>query len=224
MTFSTVSRLLPSDDVFIRLRHHEGVNLLHDVVVPQLARPHGLLTRPFSWMLNRGNRLITAHSIGALDVEPNERVLEVGFGGGVGLAMVREHQPTARVSGVDVSPDVVLRARRQFPELDLHEASVEAMPFEDGGFDAVFAVNVAYFWKDVDAAVGELVRVLRPKGRLALGVRPAATCARMEFARSGHHEWDPERYAEAMRQAGLGTTARRMPDPGGGAVVVLGVK
>jgi arsenite methyltransferase len=61
---------------------------LNDLLVSQLARPHGLLTGPMSALLNRGNRLITAHTIGALDLQPGEAVLEVGFGGGVGLDMV----------------------------------------------------------------------------------------------------------------------------------------
>lgn len=114
------------------------VNLLRDLVVPQLARPHGLVGGLLAALLNRGNRLITAHTIGALDLEPGEDVLEVGFGGGVGLDLAQVHEASARLTGVDVSGAMVRRARRRFPGLALHEASVEAMPLADS-FDAAFA-------------------------------------------------------------------------------------
>ncbi len=198
------------------------MDFLKDVLVPQLARPHGLLAGPISALLNRGNRIITAHSVGALDLLPNERVLEVGFGGGVGLEAVRSHEPSVALTGVDISGDVVRRARPRFPEVSLHEAPVEALPFSAASFDAAFAVNVAYFWPDLDAACAELRRVLAPGGRLVLGVRPAATCQKLEFAKSGHREDTPESYAEALTRGGfLGAHARRMPDPGGGAYVVF---
>lgn len=196
---------------------------LNDLLVSQLARPHGLLTGPMSALLNRGNRLITAHTIGALDLQPGEAVLEVGFGGGVGLDMVLAHEPRVQLAGVDISDDVVRRARPRYTELELVEAGVERMPFEDGRFDAAFAVNVAYFWPDLPAALRELLRVLRPGGRLVLGVRPPATLARLKFGHAGHREWTPEQYAEALAVAGfVGTSARRMPDPEGGASVVRG--
>ncbi|MEM1415283.1 MAG: class I SAM-dependent methyltransferase [Myxococcota bacterium] len=197
---------------------------LRDALVSQLAKPRGVWTEPMSRLLNRGNRLITAHTLGALELDDESAVLEVGFGGGVGLEMVRAHVPKARLVGIDVSADVVRRGAKRFPELDLRHASADMLPFGEE-FDAVFAVNVAYFWESVPNVLRELHRVLRPGGRLALGVRPAATCARLEFARSGHREWEPRRYGDALEDSGfVDVRVTRMPDPGGGANVVLGFR
>src|SRR4051794_719865 len=74
---------------------------LLDVLVPQLARPHGALGQLVAAALNRGNRDMNLHVLGALDVAPGERVLELGFGGGVGLALLLAHEPSARLSGID---------------------------------------------------------------------------------------------------------------------------
>jgi 2-polyprenyl-3-methyl-5-hydroxy-6-metoxy-1,4-benzoquinol methylase len=68
------------------------------------------------------------------------------------------------VTGADVSEAMVELARRRVPEATLVVAPVEHLPFEDGSFDAVAALGVLEFAQDVDAALTELGRVLRPKG------------------------------------------------------------
>src|SRR5689334_7452871 len=117
------------------------MNLLLDALVPQLARPHGPLSRLIAPMLDRGNRTINLHVVGALDLAPEQRVLELGFGGGVGLSMVLEHEPSVRLTGVDPSPEMVERNRRRFGErVELLLGSAHALPSADGAFDRVFGV------------------------------------------------------------------------------------
>src|SRR5262252_5245018 len=120
-----------------------------DVLVPQLARPHGALSRLVAPLLDRGNRIINLHVVGALDLKPRDRVLEVGFGGGVGLAMVLAHEPNVVLSGMDLSPEMLLRCRKRFGErVALAQGSVESLPYPDRAFDKIFGVNVSYFWPD----------------------------------------------------------------------------
>src|SRR3954468_17317480 len=103
-----------------------------DVLVPQLARPHGALGHLVASALNRGNRDMNLHVLGALDVAPGERVLELGFGGGVGLALLLAHEPSARLSGIDLSKEMLRRCQRRFGDrAALVEGTVDAMPFGD---------------------------------------------------------------------------------------------
>ena len=59
-------------------------------------------------------------------------------------------------------------ARRKAPRIDWREASVEAIPFEDAAFDAVVSQFGLMFVEDKARAIREMVRVLRPAGRLAV--------------------------------------------------------
>ncbi len=95
-------------------------------------------------------------------------VLDVGMGPG------RLCQELARrgwtVAGVDPSRTMVERARRRIPEASsrLLEASLEELPFAPESFDAVVATGVLEYVEDVDAALVEIVRVLRPRGVAAI--------------------------------------------------------
>jgi arsenite methyltransferase len=197
------------------------MNLLLDVVVPQLAQPHGMLGRLVASLLDRGNHAINLHVVGALDLQPRERVLEVGFGGGVGLAMALSHEPTLALSGLDLSAEMVARCRKRFGDkVQLAQGSVEEQPFADAAFDKLFGANITYFWPNFERAAGELRRVLAPGGLLVLGIRPPETLRKFKFDVAGHRVWSAEQYVHAFTAAGfVEAKARRVPDPAGAHVL-----
>jgi len=133
----------------------------------QFARPHGAVGRFLiaPW-LDRISRAMNRLALERLDLGPGETVLEVGFGGGALLRRLRRRG--ARVSGVDVSPEMVARARG----FDVRLATAERLPFPSATFDKAVSVNSLYFWPDPAAALAELARVLRPGGRLVLCFEP----------------------------------------------------
>ncbi len=100
-------------------------------------------------------------------VRPGDRVLDAACGTG-DLALADHRAGALQVTGLDFSPRMLERARRKAPGLEFVEGDMLALPFEDGTFDAAtvgFGVrNVA----DLELALRELRRVLRPGGRLAI--------------------------------------------------------
>lgn len=143
--------------------------MLRRRLAAQLGRPSGAFGRVVAVMLNRGNRRTNERAIELLEVEPSShRVLDVGFGGGVGLELLGA-RGLSMVSGVDHSEDAVRAARKRFAGAErLEVASVEALPFEDGAFDRILSVHTIYFWPDADAGARELFRVTAPGGRVVL--------------------------------------------------------
>ncbi len=101
--------------------------------------------------------------VGAIVEVAPQRVLEVGCGWG-DLAARIAREIDAEVVAVDLSPRMVELTRAQ--GVDAVVADVQSLPFKNGEFDCVTANWMLYHVPDLDQALGELARVLRPGGRL----------------------------------------------------------
>ena len=102
---------------------------------------------------------------------PGQRILEVGVGTGLSLPFFR---PDSRVVGIDVSAEMLAKARRRAEEKDLRhvealqEMDAEHMSFEDSSFDAVLALYVASVVPDPARFAAEMRRVCRPGGTIVI--------------------------------------------------------
>lgn len=107
----------------------------------------------------------------AARIGPGDRVLDVACGTGVvTLEAKRRVGERGGVVGLDLNEGMLAVARRKAPALEWRHARAEALPFGAGQFDAVTCQFGLMFFEDRPAALGEMLRVLRPGGRLAVAV------------------------------------------------------
>ncbi|WP_420968330.1 class I SAM-dependent methyltransferase [Bradyrhizobium sp. B120] len=110
-----------------------------------------------------------------LEVEPDENVLEVGFGPGVVIQRLSKLVPAGRVAGIDASQEMVEQARArneaaiQDGHVELRLGSAESLPFDEDSFDRALAINSMQVWPDGAAGLREIRRVMKQGGRIALG-------------------------------------------------------
>ena len=91
-------------------------------------------------------------------------VLEIGCGTGM---ILKEIAPVAKSAvGIDISPGMLEQAAAR--GLDVQVASATDLPFEDESFDAVYSFKVLAHVEEIETAMSEVARVLRPGGRAAL--------------------------------------------------------
>jgi len=111
-------------------------------------------------------------SLGRL--EPGERVVDLGCGAGTdSLVAAQMVAPGGRVTGIDMTPEMLAKARDAAEELgaenvEFIEGEIEHLPFADGSVDVVISNGVIDLVPDKDAVFAEIFRVLRPGGRMQL--------------------------------------------------------
>lgn len=103
--------------------------------------------------------------LGRLTVRPGEQVLDLGCGNGWATRLLAQAAPGVGAVGVDVSPAMVARAE------ELHSLRIraryevcpfEALDFPDRRFDRAFSMEALYYATDLERALGEVHRVLKP--------------------------------------------------------------
>jgi ubiquinone/menaquinone biosynthesis C-methylase UbiE len=148
------------------------------ILMRMFGRPEGLLGRLGGVILARSNRKFAQEVVAFLNIRASEKVLEVGFGPGVGIELLARAATKGRIAGIDPSEEMIKQAAARNAAairtgaVDLRRGTVDSMPFEDNAFDVVLAINSMQVWLDVDAGLREIRRVLRPGGRTALAFTP----------------------------------------------------
>jgi arsenite methyltransferase len=186
----------------------------------QLGHPRGPFGRLVGRVLNRRNAPAVRVAVDALQVRPGAVLADLGFGGGVGLELLLRRSEevgrlAGRVHGVDVSRTMISAASRRFREavssgrLHLHLAPMEALPLADASVDGAITLNTIYFLPDLPAAFREGHRVLRPGGRLVVGLGDPQAMAEMPVTREGFRIRPVEDVVSALGAAGLSLAEHR---------------
>lgn len=109
-----------------------------------------------------------------LDLRPGETVVDLGAGAGIdGLLAARAVGPKGRVIGIDMTPEMIDKARANAAaagadNVEFREGRLEALPLADGSVDAITSNCVINLVPDKRAVFAEIARVLKPGGRLAV--------------------------------------------------------
>ena len=146
-------------------------NIDMGALATQLRRPHGKYGKELGKMMAEKNKEAIAFTLSCLEIKAKDRVLEIGFGPGEGIAQAISLATEGFVAGVDYSADMLVMAKKRNhlvrKRIELLLADAEELPYSDGDFDKVFAVNVFHFWPDPTRELAECLRVLKPNGRIA---------------------------------------------------------
>jgi arsenite methyltransferase len=117
----------------------------------------------------------TGNPFGMGESRPGERVVDVGSGAGVdSLIAAKMVGSEGRVVGVDMTPVMIEKARAAAAEaglgnVEFHRSYAEELPVPDGWADVVVSNGVLNLMPDKAAVLEEMVRVLKPDGRLQIG-------------------------------------------------------
>jgi malonyl-CoA O-methyltransferase len=105
------------------------------------------------------------------------RVLDVGCGKGRFARVLKERHPSAEIWGLDISEEML---RRVPPQIHTRQGVMTDLPFDDAWFDGAYATESLEHAVEIEAAVAEMCRVVRPGGRIVVIDKNAEQAGRLE--------------------------------------------
>lgn len=137
---------------------------------------------------------VAAHLVKFAGVQSGERLLDVACG--TGVVAITAARAGARVSGLDLTPELLEHARAnqkiaQCSDIDWTEGDAESLPYEDSTFDVVVSQFGHMFAPRPDVAIAEMRRVLKPAGRVAFASWPPEHFVGRFFALVGRYSPPP---------------------------------
>jgi trans-aconitate methyltransferase len=175
-------------------------------IAVQFGHPTGLLGRLAGFiMANRSSNVERIHwGVSLLDLQPADRVLEIGYGPGVGIQKISETVTDGVIWGIDHSALMLKQASKRNQgavasgKVKLLQNPVSDLPSFGEPLDKILDVNTFQFWKNPVEDLKSLKEQMRPGGIIALVQQPRKPGATEEdTVKAG------EKYAEQLRAAGF---------------------
>ena len=193
----------------------------------QCARPEGALGRVMLSFMNYTHAPLTNWGLNLVDVQNGWTMLDVGCGGGFTIRRLLKRSRGAQVYGIDISEESVAKARKVNAEvLDkqvfVTQGSAEKLPYEDGKFDLVTAVETVYFWPNLPNCLQEVRRVLKPSGKFAILVEVVDSDSKWTSVVEGMTAYTPEQIKTLLDDAGFTQTEIHRKKPT--YATIIGIK
>jgi ubiquinone/menaquinone biosynthesis C-methylase UbiE len=159
----------------------------------QLLHPCGITGRLVGRAMALINRQPNRIAINALNIEPGDTVLELGFGPGRAVSTLTSMVPKGQVLGIDQSTVMYDQASRynkhaiRSGRVQLQHGRFDALPWGADTVDKILAVNVVYFFRADAGEIREARRVLRPGGTMAIYATDKATMMNWRFCTPETH-------------------------------------
>jgi|SRR5690242_2983623 len=138
----------------------------------QCQKPRGWLGRFVLWNMNSRHSKVTDWGLVHVSVHERNTILDVGCGGGRTVSKLAAMATQGKVYGADFSEASVAASERtnarsiEMGRVEIRHASVSQLPFPDGMFDLVTAVETHFWWPDLPEDIREIFRVVKPGGKL----------------------------------------------------------
>ncbi len=143
-------------------------------LLDQCRKPTGWFGRLLLRDFNRHHSKVTDWGLQHLAIQKHDTILDVGCGGGRTVHKLAGIATDGKVYGIDFSEESVTVSRRTNKQwiamgrVEILPGSVSRLPFSDHMFNLVTAVETHFFWPDLVADMQEVLRVLKPGGKVII--------------------------------------------------------
>lgn len=188
------------------------------------ANPQGRMGRAMLKFMNLCHAPLTNWGLKYIDFQDGWTMLDIGCGGGATLQRLLKRSKDSKVFGIDISEESVAKAKKVNADVlgkqvFISQGSAEKLPFDEGKFDLVTAVETVYFWPSLPNCLQEVRRVLKPGGKFAIMVEVVAGDSMWTKVVEGMTAYSPEELKTMLDDAGFIKTEIHRMKPSNATII-----
>ncbi len=179
-----------------------------DYIGSQFGNPRGFVGMVCCVIMNVINKAMYKNTVALVDVFPEDKVLDIGFGNGFLLQHLYD-KCKCDMYGIDISQDMVNAATARNSQaaragkLHLQIGDCCNLSFEENCFAAVTSINTVYFWNDTVKGLSEIRRVLKPGATFYNVVYTKEWLDKLSYTKKGFKKFEPEDLISLGKEAGF---------------------
>lgn len=150
-------------------------------IFKQFRRPNGGLGQVVGWLMAYKNKKRADWTFDNLQLQSGDNLLEIGYGPGVTLKKVANQLTFGSIVGIDHSEIMLKQASKRNKQhiknakIKLEQGTIWDLEYPDNYFTTIYGSNVHFFWKNPVEEFSELVKLLKPNGKLVMVFQPRWT-------------------------------------------------
>jgi ubiquinone/menaquinone biosynthesis C-methylase UbiE len=178
-------------------------------IARQLGNPQGETGIKVAANMKINNGGLIQRTIDLLQCSENDTVLEIGPADGGYVPYLLSRAPGITYYGIDISNTMVQQAMQQHAGLVANGRASFILgnglelPYAADFFDSIYTINTLYFWQEPLQLLANIKQVLKPGGRLAVGIRSRAFMEQLPFTKYGFTLYDAEKATALLQEAGF---------------------
>jgi cyclopropane fatty-acyl-phospholipid synthase-like methyltransferase len=183
--------------------------MFRNYIASQFKKPSGLPGIVTSNLMVQNNQKNYDRLILGLDLQPQDKLLEIGYGPGIGIRMVAEASPTCTIHGIDFSKLMYKRASKYNKQLietgrvQLQYGDFLKAPALNNNYDKILCLNVIYFWNELRAPFEKVLALLKTGGSFHIYMADIAILQQKKAPDSVFNKYTVEQVVEVLKAVGF---------------------
>jgi ubiquinone/menaquinone biosynthesis C-methylase UbiE len=185
------------------------IYMFRNFIASQFRKPTGLFGIFTSNMMMKRNQEKYNILIKNLNLRPNEKILEIGYGPGIGIHMIAGLCESCTIHGIDFSRLMYKKAGRyNKPYVDNGKVKLQygnflEMRVDETEYDKIFCLNVVYFWDELSKPFEKIRSLLKNGGVFSIYMVNANTLIKKKTPDSVFNKYTIDQIVDALRSAGF---------------------
>jgi ubiquinone/menaquinone biosynthesis C-methylase UbiE len=148
--------------------------MIREIIANQFRRPRGILGLIAANAMKKPNQVAYDKIIEMMDIRPGDQLLEIGCGEGRGIRQIMQDRIDCEIDAIDFSMLMVKKAMRNNKNAVIEKRAniiygdFTEYDFKDKRYSKIFAINVIYFWKELQPVFKKLFSLIKSNGQLYL--------------------------------------------------------